>query len=626
MKKFMIAALAAGMLTACSDSAVVETPAGGGAQWGADGTGYVSLNISLPSSAVGRANDQFDDGLPSEYKVKDAVLVLFKGATEDAATFVDAYKLPINFSATDPNQITSTSKITKRINAIDGNQQVYALVLLNAVSNGLFSVNNEPEQEEYKTSEAKIKQGGTLTDLDGTTFADVKGYIETLPINIDNGLIMLNAPLTNVGSLSGTAPSGDATILAKVDRKKIKPTASEAAAAPAAEIYVERNSAKVTLEAGPKLSGNTAVGNIPYQVKGIALDNTNTKSYIVRNVDDWATWRGLTSASQSLNGADTRYRFAAAKPVKDDVSLYRIYWAKDVNYATNTATTPFDVSGWTLPGEGISTKHQISQFNTSFTPAPATGFSDPLYCLENTFDVVNMDWANTTRAILKVHFGDQAETADMVMWNNDTKTFQKHADAIAAGGPMAEAIAGMSEFKAVDDYSGKNKGDISVTIAHESSDPENVYRLASITVNGKGAVDTSSDLFKSAKEYFGAISYYVGGMGYYQVRIKHFMDDLTPWNLTDTNKEWDTTEPKAGYVDNVYPGLSAKNYLGRYGVVRNNWYNLQVTSVKIIGTPYIENITTDLNKFTPDDEMKTYITVNINILSWAKRDQGVILE
>lgn len=622
MKKFMIAALAAGMLTACSDSAVVETPAGGGAQWGADGTGYVSLSINLPSSAVGRANDQFHDGLPSEYKVKDAVLVLFKGATEDAATFVDAYKLPINFSATDPTQITSTSKITKRINAIDGNEQVYALVLLNAVSNGLFSVNNKPEQEEYKTGNAEIKQGGTMTPLTGKTFADVKGYTETLPIDINNGLIMLNAPLTNVGSTSATAPNGDATILAKVDRTKIKPTASEAAASPAAEIYVERNSAKVTLDAG-NLTGYTEVGNIPYQVKGIALDNTNTKSYIVRNVEGWDTWKGLTSASTSLDGADTRYRFAAAAPVKGGVSLYRIYWAKDVNYATNTATTPFDVSSWTLPSEGISTKHQISQFSTSFTPAPATGYSDPLYCLENTFDVVNMDWANTTRAILKVHFGTEGDDVDMVMWNNDTKTFQKHVDAIAAGGPMAEAIAGMSEFKAA--YSGKTKDNISVTIAHESSDPENVYRLASITVSGT-PVDAGSDLFKSAKEYFGAISYYVGGMGYYQVRIKHFMDDLTPWNLTDTNKEWDTTEPKAGYVDKVYPGLSAKNYLGRYGVVRNNWYNLKVTGVKIIGTPYIEDITTDLNKFTPDDEMKTYITVNINILSWAKRDQGVELQ
>lgn len=623
MKKFMIAALAAGMLTACSDSAVVETPAGGGAQWGADGTGYVSLNISLPSSAVGRANDKFDDGLPSEYKVKDAVLVLFKGADEDAATFVDAYRLPINFSATDPTQITSTSKITKRINAIDGAEQVYALVLLNAVSNGLFSVSNEPEQEKYTTSDAKIKQNGTPTSLTGKTFADVKGYIETLPIDINKGLIMLNAPLTNVGSISGTAPNGDATILAKVDRTKIKPTASEAAASPAAEIYVERNSAKVTLEAG-HLNDYTAVGHIPYQVKGIALDNTNTKSYIVRNVDGWDTWKGLTSASQSLNGADTRYRFAAAKPVKDGVSLYRIYWAKDVNYATNTAPLPTDMSTWNEPTEVLSKNHLISSF--TFTDAPISGYSAPIYCLENTFDVTNMDWINTTRAILKVHFGNEAETVDMVMWNNDANTFQKHTEAIAADGPMAEAIAGMSEFKAVAAYSGKNKGDISVTIAHESSDPENVYRLASITVDGEGAVDPASDLFKSAKEYFGAISFYKGGMGYYQVRIKHFMDDLTPWNLTGTNKEWDTTEPKAGYVDKVYPDLSAKNYLGRYGVVRNNWYNLQVSSVKIIGTPYIEDITTDLNKFTPDDEMKTYITVNINILSWAKRDQGVILE
>lgn len=624
MKKFMIAALAAGMLTACSDSAVVETPAGGGAQWGADGTGYVSLNISLPSSAVGRANDQFDDGLASEYKVKDAVLVLFKGANEGAATFVDAYRLPINFSATNPNQITSTSKITKRINAIDGNEQVYALVLLNAVSNGLFSVSNEPKQEEYKTSEAKINLDGNLTALAGKDFATVKTYIATLPIDINKGLIMLNAPLTTVGSTSGVAPSGDATILAKVDRSKIKPTASEAAESPAAEIYVERNSAKVTLKYSDDLSGNTTVGGIAYQVKGIALDNTNTKSYIVRNVDDWASWRNLTSASHSLDASNTRYRFAANAPVKDGAGLYRIYWAKDVNYATNSGTAPIDVTGWNLPGEGITPKHLISQF--SFTPAPdAAGYSAPLYCLENTFDVVNMDWANTTRAILKVHFGNEAENVDMVMWNNDTKTFQKHVDAIAAGGPMAEAIAGMSEFKAVDAYTGKTKANISVTIAHEDSDPENVYRLASISVSDT-PVDTSSDLFKSAKEYFGAISYYKGGMGYYQVRIKHFMDDLTPWNLTDTNKEWDTTEPKAGYVDKVYPGLSAANYLGRYGVVRNNWYNLQVTGVKIIGTPYIENITTDLNKFTPDDEMKTYITVNINILSWAKRDQDVTLE
>ena len=121
MKKFMIAALAAGMLTACSDSAVVETPAGGGAQWGADGTGYVSLSINLPkTTSAGRTNDndQFEDGLPSEYAVNDAVLLLFKGSSGEAlSTFQGAYKLPVHFASGDPTQITSTANITKRIKA-----------------------------------------------------------------------------------------------------------------------------------------------------------------------------------------------------------------------------------------------------------------------------------------------------------------------------------------------------------------------------------------------------------------------------------------------------------------------------------------------------------------------------
>ena len=154
MKKFMIAALAAGMLTACSDSAVVETPAGGDAQWGADGTGYVSLSINMPTvSGVGRANDVFDDGLPTEYTVKDAVLILFKGANEADAVFEAAYDLPINFSntGTSTDQITATSKITKRIAAITtgASDNIYALVMLNAANNNVFKVTNDKDQEKF---------------------------------------------------------------------------------------------------------------------------------------------------------------------------------------------------------------------------------------------------------------------------------------------------------------------------------------------------------------------------------------------------------------------------------------------------------------------------------------------
>ena len=117
MKKFMIAALAAGMLTACSDSAVVETPAGGGAQWGADGTGYVSLSINLPkTTSVGRDNDKFDDGNANEWAVNDAILVLFtNGSTDEEGDYVyqAAYQLPVNFKENGTtDQITATAQIT----------------------------------------------------------------------------------------------------------------------------------------------------------------------------------------------------------------------------------------------------------------------------------------------------------------------------------------------------------------------------------------------------------------------------------------------------------------------------------------------------------------------------------
>ena len=73
---------------------------------------------------------------------------------------------------------------------------------------------------------------------------------------------------------------------------------------------------------------------------------------------------------------------------------------------------------------------------------------------------------------------------------------------------------------------------------------------------------------------------------------------------------------------NIYPDGTATDdtkesrFLGRYGVVRNNWYALSVGDIKGVGTPVIPS--TDN---TPDDELYNYISVRINILSWAKRTQ-----
>ena len=632
MKKFMIAALAAGMLTACSDSAVVETPAGGGAQWGADGTGYVSLSINMPTvTGVGRANDVFDDGLPTEYTVKDAVLILFKGANEADAVFEAAYNLPINFSntGTSTDQITATSKITKRIAAITtgASDNIYALVMLNAANNNVFKVTNDKDQEKFESSDAKINDNGVMTAMTGKKFKDVQTIACAIPTEITDGLVMVNAPLTNSPSQSGVAPSGNVTTLAVVNKANIRSSAAESANNPAATIYVERTSAKVTIqydegETDGGLKGTISESNsIKYQIVGFALDNTNNQSYIVRSFDNgeatnnWEDWKVLTSASASLASANTRYRFAGASSVATGANLYRTYFAKDMNFADDAPTGLTTKIGVNTRGAAGTL---VESHDFDFISVPdAAGYSNAAYCRENVFDVKHMDWVNTTRAILKVHFGTEGNTDDMVMWNNDTKNFYSATEATQLGGKMAEKIIGLAAFKA--EYPAiTNASTVKVEIEQGASDPKNIYRVTKVVVGSTEI--TSGAIFDAAKEYFGAISYYVQGFGYYQVRIKHFGDDLTPWKSDEGGT------PEAGTTSNTYPSLSKANYLGRYGVLRNNWYNLTIKGVKVIGTPYIVDVEDANNKNIPDDEMKSYITVEINILSWAKRDQGVILE
>lgn len=106
--KLFLCALASGMLavTGCSDS--TDFSESKGANWNADGTGYVSLAINLPQTNNGfqRANDVFDDGLTAEYAVKDAILCLFTATneqinpTEGDYKLAAAYKLPLNFNLT----------------------------------------------------------------------------------------------------------------------------------------------------------------------------------------------------------------------------------------------------------------------------------------------------------------------------------------------------------------------------------------------------------------------------------------------------------------------------------------------------------------------------------------------
>lgn len=155
------------------------------------------------------------------------------------------------------------------------------------------------------------------------------------------------------------------------------------------------------------------------------------------------------------------------------------------------------------------------------------------------------------------------------------------------------------------------------SLAVDFTDEAGTVTLNSINITGatyvSGVTSLPSDYIETVMARLGSIQEYKNGESYYFVRIKHFGDDLTPWNSTETDKP-----TSAG----VYPSGTNRdgNYLGRYGVLRNNWYDIEVKGVKGLGSPKVPTVTTDT-----DDELKSYIAVKINVLSWAKRTQGAIL-
>ena len=99
----------------------------------------------------------------------------------------------------------------------------------------------------------------------------------------------------------------------------------------------------------------------------------------------------------------------------------------------------------------------------------------------------------------------------------------------------------------------------------------------------------------------GTVKYYKDGETYYcTALVRHFDNVETPWDNSES------------YTD--------KKHLGRYGVVRNTWYQLTVNSVSGPGEPEIPDVPDE-----PDDTTEGYIKVSVDVLSWALRTQEVDL-
>ncbi len=572
-------AVIAAMTASCSSNEDLGT-AGPGTGTNEAGVGYAIFTINLPSVSGTRAADaggaEMNEGTEEEYAVKSATALIFQkyGSDEGSYKFVESVTLPIDGWKDDPTDgITTTSKkLVAKLTNVDTKNDYSVLILLNNNKTG----------------------GGAKVELPtaGQSYNDWNSKILTPSVTdlaASGDFYMANAPL------KGSADSP--ATLVSIDKNKIYASEAEANKTTndcAATVYVERGVAKMTVaDPGTKTVKNKATSTDTQSEVTFskwALDITNKKTYAVHNID------GL---SKDFPAIWTTKRFTGTNN--------RVYWGTDPNYNlaelnTNDAKRKEEFNFITAP----------SEINKDFTNTTNTN-TNPVYCLENTFNLANMYQGQTTRVIFKATYTPKDDAGTPLAEQDGTfytignmTTILKEADLKKAVDAAATSVLSGCTV----DYTNlKQEGSHVITLA-DIKDSNGTTLVADKNYSGK----TGSEIVKEINDKLGlidgaghadamvGINTYAQGVTYYIARVKHF-GSLTPWSSGESY------------------GTNNDKYLGRYGMLRNNWYELTVGNVYGPGYPGVPPV--DPNQ--PDDENEKYLSVSVKILSWAKRSQSVDL-
>lgn len=535
---------------------------------GKAGTAYAKFTIQLPTVSGTRGDDpdkpgtpKFNGGTADEYAVKDAQLVIFQkigdSDPEGAYKFVET----VNIGNLEPwTNNTPNTGVTRYANIT---------AQLNGVSLGgneyfaLIILNNG--------SESKVKLPTTgMTYSEWNVAAKANGAAAFL--NSDNGFYMANAPLYSTGEPTTLVPI-----------KGVYSTKAEAQNKPATTVYVERGMAKVTIgsstfDVDKPVTTSTNYAGDKVTITNWTLDVLNKTTFPVH---------ATTGLKKNFNAIWTTPRFVATGSTPQ-----RVYWGKDPNYDKSTLTTVaacqdefyiVDNNGKTYNGDPSST----------FTWSEK---ATPLYCLENTFDINNMKQGQTTRVLFKATYTPAAVASEtdktFFMIGNNPKIWTMTTLKQQITNKVQELLKSTSVSVTINDGA-----DLLKAGSHKVT-------AADITITGTTASLNYDELnTKLGLDNTDGIKTYKNGECYYIARIKHF-NELTPW----------------ASGQDLYGGDNEK-YLGRYGVLRNNWYDLTVSKVSAPGYPDVPVVKPD----TADDEDTKYINVKVKILDWAKRSQSVDL-
>ena len=588
--KLLTALLLLPMVTACSwvtDDYYIEEPdVDILSRFDSEGKAWLNLEIPLGYSvAKARSTDyenpKFQDG--TEYAIHDMTIVLLHGTSEDDARVASSYYFTTWTEwMDDETQVTKTLQVTSD-NIVKGDN-VYMLVFLN-----------------YSPSL-----------VTGTPFSVVKNT----PTAISNSysgteyFVMSNAPLATTNEGTGVVKT-----LVKVDPSLFFATAEEAANHPAAHVYVERAAAKVSVELGSiptitnrsytdyYIKGNPNLLFTDQHISDYSIYNYNTQSYLVRhfeadnNTENWL-----------LLNRNGDYRFIESTALPYGSARYRTYWAKDCNYDVNINDNLND-------GQSTAFK-EWKEIKTK--ESGSIGESD--YCAENTMDLAHMNIRNSTLVLVRLNLNNYTSfyttsvTGSDVIYQLPTnpnseegtsahESFVRQANNSArAVTPVKDSHYYVSSARTIDEYlrewlmqtnpAARNwvetyaAGDANhIVINLEASNgrkcgpKDGGQAIVKCTQTASAANSTGASNFESLglDTYFAnniTVNFYDDGYCYYLVPIRHFVDDETPWQSAAT---------MTGSTAVAAYGIDNNAYLGRYGVVRNNWYNISITGVTHVG-------------------------------------------
>ena len=530
---------------------------------GKAGTAYASFKINLPTTNGTRAVDsktgtEFEGGTAAEYEVKNGTILIF----DNSGKFVESVPLGTMNPWTDVKKdgVTTAAIATVKLNKVSVGGNYQALVLLN---------------NDVDATTKKVTLPTATTDTYENWSKDIS------KVNADNyakttdGIFMANAPMY-------TSKTTEPTTLVKI--KKVCASPEEAQATAATVVYVERGLAKVTMNdfttSGYSISGGTYDG-ATVKIEKWQLDVTNKSTFPVHQIYD------LSSATKGFADIWKTDRFYDGTTT----AFQRVYWGVDPNYDnTDYLTLSY-------------CKNAFNMIKNKDVKGDA-GSANPQYCLENTFNLANMMQGQTTRVVFKAVFTPKDFTSsektfykignNTAIWSKEN--LEKQIKAVAVTVMKLTSTEEADYEVKLDAPTNKISGEAG----------QHMITADNIVYTGSGSSKVPAALAainaKLGLTAEAGISTYLNGEAYYIARIKHF-NALTPWN------------PGEAY------GSKNNEYLGRYGVLRNNWYSLSVNKVSGLGYPEVPEVKPNV----PDDENDQYINVEVKILDWAKRSQSIDL-